>query len=231
MKTIYGGITLNGFEVNDMVDHNDNRVVFKEDTQFFARETGIGDIRKGEPLKPGVALFYNGNGLEFTPLLALEAQSYDQDNSRLIDTLFGLGEIATSIIGGYSGKELKELVELTNKLRDLNIQFIENEYDATDSSGQTIEGMVEYEGEKYYVYSSAYSGLSFEAECARDILQARKKALQAKKQKGDRMTVANLKRILAAHNDTEEVLYFDSEAGNDVPMNPNWISFEENGGI
>ena len=41
------------------------------------------------------------------------------------------------------------------------------------------------------------------------------------------MTVADLKRIIATHDDSEEVMYFDFEAGEDVHMISDWISFRE----
>ena len=39
------------------------------------------------------------------------------------------------------------------------------------------------------------------------------------------MTVGYLKEILKEHNDSEEVLYFDSESGEDIHMHADWISF------
>lgn len=42
------------------------------------------------------------------------------------------------------------------------------------------------------------------------------------------MTVKDLKELLAIHNDSDEILYFDIEAGEDVHMHSDWISFEEN---
>ena len=42
------------------------------------------------------------------------------------------------------------------------------------------------------------------------------------------MTVKDLKALLATRDDSDEVLYFDSEAGEDVYMHSDWISFEEN---
>ena len=42
------------------------------------------------------------------------------------------------------------------------------------------------------------------------------------------MTVKDLKNILATHDDSDEVMYFDSEAGEDVHMISNWISFKRN---
>ena len=41
------------------------------------------------------------------------------------------------------------------------------------------------------------------------------------------MTVADLRNILSVHDDSEEVMYFDSEAGEDVHMISDWISFKE----
>lgn len=39
------------------------------------------------------------------------------------------------------------------------------------------------------------------------------------------MTVEYLKEILKEHDDSEEVLYFDLESGEDVHMHADWISF------
>ena len=41
------------------------------------------------------------------------------------------------------------------------------------------------------------------------------------------MTVADLKQILSTHDDLEEVMYFDSEVGEDISMMSNWISFRK----
>ena len=41
------------------------------------------------------------------------------------------------------------------------------------------------------------------------------------------MTVGDLKRILATHNDSEKISYFDSEAGEDVTMTSSWVNFKE----
>ena len=40
------------------------------------------------------------------------------------------------------------------------------------------------------------------------------------------MTVKDLKNILATRDDSDEVMYFDSEVGEDVHMISNWISFK-----
>ena len=41
------------------------------------------------------------------------------------------------------------------------------------------------------------------------------------------MTVADLKLILSTHDDSEEILYFNSEEGVDVAMISCWLSFKE----
>lgn len=42
------------------------------------------------------------------------------------------------------------------------------------------------------------------------------------------MTVYELKRILDKWSDDTEVLYFDSESGEDIPMSSSYITFDGN---
>ena len=41
------------------------------------------------------------------------------------------------------------------------------------------------------------------------------------------MTVSDLKEKLSTYDDSAEVFYFDSEAGEDAPMISSWITIKE----
>ena len=146
--------TLNGYTV--IGEAENRKTVCESNPWFFVRKVLIssGDD-SDKDIRPGAALFYNSKELiKDVPIFAVPVEHENEITSEA-DTLFGMAE--TTGILSYSEDKLEKFVELAHKLHDIDIDFVECE--ATDSQGYTAEGTVVYEGQEYYVYSSAKTGI------------------------------------------------------------------------
>ncbi len=166
--TYYGGKTLDGWNVEGMIDDQRDYVNFIKDTKFFVRGTFI-ETFKDEPLKSAFALFLDADDMRRTPILAMLDDDPENESDKYVDEqVSALYSYAKTVgIADMEEDKLKKLIELTEKLE--GVQY--KECEACDSEGHIVEGVIDFEGKEVFVHSCFENPLTFEAECALSIIE------------------------------------------------------------
>ncbi len=161
MKMMYNGETMNGYNVSDIVDC-DNEIIVDACEGFFVRPTMCSDESGNK--QPAWALFSDAPGMRYAPLYAepMSAIKADDIIAKIRNTTGLLAETPDMLEQTYN--ILQELD--TDEMKDV---------EAVDTEGYFEEGLYTYMGTEYGVCVSLTSILSIKGQIAWDLARSMNK--------------------------------------------------------
>lgn len=147
-ERIYGGYTLNGQYVSDMVNQNHDFVTPHDSGEWFIRLSGKYESDKKEgKVKPALVLFHRD-----APFVPLYAQLLPGEFSDYTDGYGGFTEEmkkrTNKFLKTLEKGHLYDIIKIARSYLDFEP---DSSFEATDSQDYSMAGIVEYNGKEYNV--------------------------------------------------------------------------------